>query len=151
MSINQNLFDLQIEHLLLTRKYSDGVRKELSDLAKSHRSRLWGILRKDVSDYESINRESTRWAQELYSLSKSRVEDFVGAEIDFQTNALKKQLGPIAVVTSPNRGEVARLITSNPLRLSDKETQTLLRSTQHITASELTKINSLIRKGIAAG
>jgi SPP1 gp7 family putative phage head morphogenesis protein len=153
MSKSQELFDLNIEHLLLTRRYGDAARLLIEKASVRHRGFLQKILGKDLKDKKELEREVTRHVQELHALGSNAVTDYIGAELDFQTNSLKKVIGDVYEINSVNRGELSRQITSSPLKLFDstKGHPTLAKSFENIGGSELTRLNLTIRKGIASG
>lgn len=153
MSLNQDLFDRQIEHMLTMRRYQDAANLLLEKASVRHRGFLARLLGKDIKDRLGLEREVTRYVQELHALSSNAVSDFVGAELDFQTNNLRKSVGDFYSVNSVNRGQLAKEITSNPLKLfnEEKSYSTMAKSFENLGGSELTRISLAIRKGIASG
>jgi SPP1 gp7 family putative phage head morphogenesis protein len=153
MSLTQELFDRQIEHLLTIRRYQDAANLLIDKASNRHRSFLKKILGKDLKDRLALEREVTRYVQELHALGSNAVSDFIGAELDFQTNNLRRSVGDFYSVNSVNRGQLAREITSQPLKLFNetKSHPTMVKSFENVGGAELTRINLTIRRGIAAG
>jgi SPP1 gp7 family putative phage head morphogenesis protein len=153
MSKSQELFDLNIEHLLLTRRYGAATALLLEKAGNRHRSFLSKILKRDLKDRKEIEREVTRHVRELYALSSNSITDFVGSELDFQTNSLRKVSGGWYDVATVNRGEIEKAITKSPLKLFSETKQygDLEKSFNSIGSSSMTRINLSIRKGIAEG
>lgn len=153
MTINQELFDRQVEHMLSTRRYQEAARLLIERASNRHRGFLSKLLKKDLKVSLDVQREVTRHVQELYAIGSNAVTDFVGAELDFQTNSLRKSVGEFFVVNSVNRGDLSREITGTPLKLFEetKKHGTLAASIGGIGDAELTRISLRIRRGIAEG
>jgi len=153
MSLNQDIFDRQVEHMLATRRYQETAKLLIEKASNRHRGFLKKILGEDLKDKLGLEREVTRHVQELHALGANALTDYIGAELDFQTNNLRRSVSDWYDVQSVNRGQLAKDITSSPLKLFNekKEHPTLVRSFENVGGSELTRINLLIRKGIATG
>ena len=153
MSLTQELFDRQIEHMLTMRRYQDAANLLIEKASNRHRGFLKGILGKDLKDRLALEREVSRHVQELHALGANSISDFIGAELDFQTNNLRRSVGDFYSVNSVNRGQLAREITSQPLKLfnESKSHPTLVKSFENVGGAELTRINLIIRRGIASG
>jgi SPP1 gp7 family putative phage head morphogenesis protein len=153
MSLTQELFDRQVEHMLTMRRYQEAANLLIDKASTRHRGFLKKILGNDLKDRLALEREVTRHVQELHALGANSVSDFIGAELDFQTNNLRRSVGDWYSVQSVNRGQLAKEIIGSPLKLfnEDKAMPTLAKSFESIGGSELTRINLVIRKGIASG
>jgi SPP1 gp7 family putative phage head morphogenesis protein len=153
MSLTQELFDRQIEHMLTMRRYQEVANLLIEKASNRHRGFLQKLLGKDLKDRLGLEREVARHVQELYSLGANSVSDFIGAELDFQTNNLRRSVGDWYSVQSVNRGQLSREITGQPLKLFNetKGYPTMTKSFENIGGSELTRISAIIRKGIASG
>ena len=144
MNINQRLFDRQIEHSILTRRYSEGARLMLERIANNHRGRLSKIL--STSLQNSIEEEMRRYAMELLSSSTTSVRDLIGAEIDFNYNSLNKEIGEFYRLERPSRFELSSRLLSEPINFQDR---TLSQSVDSIVSVETAEVNRFIRQGIA--
>jgi hypothetical protein len=135
------------------RRYQEAANLLIDRASTRHRGFLKKILGKDLKDRLALEREVTRHVQELYALGSNSVSDLIGAELDFQTNNLRRSVGDFYSVQSVNRGQLSRDIISQPLKLFNetKSHPTLAKSFENIGGSELTRINLTIRKGIASG
>jgi len=152
--LSQELFDRQVEHMILTRRYSESARVLIERESKRHRLSLKTLLRKDLRhNNPDIQREVTKHVQELYGLSRSSVDDFLGAEIDFQTNSLKRSVKDFYRVQTPSRGELAQVISRSPLKLAfeDRTHGTMQSAFNSIGNKQLTTIQLKIRRGISDG
>jgi len=152
--LSQELFDRQVEHMILTRRYSESARVLIEREAKRHRLSLRKLLKKDFREKNpDLQREVTKHVQELYGLSRSSVDDFLGAEIDFQTNSLKRSVKDFYRVQTPSRGELAQAITREPLKLAfeDRSHGTMQKAFGAIGTKQLTTVQLKIRRGIADG
>lgn len=154
MTITQDLFDRQVEHLILTRRYQDAARLLIEQESSRHRgllSRLFGARAPTLT--LELEREVTRHVQQLYSIGASAVGDYIGAELDFQVNSLRRSVDSWYTVQTVNRGDLARSITAKPLKLAldTADHDTLHKSFMAVGNSEMTRINARIRRGIAAG
>jgi SPP1 gp7 family putative phage head morphogenesis protein len=149
MSINQELFDRQVEHSIRTRRYSEAARLELERIANRHRSRLRQLLRTSTS--ASLDDEYQKYARELLTSSNSSIRDLFGAEIDFQTNSLKRSVGSFYRLSAPNRDELARRLTSSPLRFRSGSAGSLFDNINGLVGKEQREVQLMIRRGIADG
>lgn len=155
MTYNQQLFDSQIEHLLYTKRYQEATRLLIEKAGVRHRGVLSRIFKKQdkLAITKDVEDEVKRFGQEILSTGKNSVADYIGAEVDFQANSVRKLVKDWATVNSPNRGELARAITGSPLKLfsNEKTYGTMDELFSGISSDELTRLNLKVRKGIAAG
>jgi SPP1 gp7 family putative phage head morphogenesis protein len=153
MSLTQDLFDRQIEHLLTMRRYQEAANLLIDRASNRHRGFLKKILGTNLRDKLALEREVTRHVKELHALGSNSVSDFIGAELDFQTNNLRRSVGDWYSVNSVNRGQLSKDITGSPLKLfnENKNQPTLVKSFESIGGAELTRISLAIRRGIADG
>jgi len=153
MSLTQELFDRQVEHMLSMRRYQEAAKLLIEQASNRHRGLLNKLLGNDLKDRLGLEREVTRHVQELHAIGSNAITDSIGAELDFQTNSLRRSVGSFYEVASVNRGELSRAITGTPLKLfSEKKAgSTFGASMEHVGNAELTRISLRIRKGIAAG
>lgn len=155
MTYNQQLFDSHIEHLLNTKRYQEATRLLIEKAGVRHRGLLSRIFSKQdkLAVTKEVEDEVKRFGQELLSTGKNSITDYIGAEVDFQTNSIRKLTREFATVNSPNRGELARAITGSPLKLFNEKKQhgNMDQLFTGITSDQLTRMNLKVRKGIAAG
>lgn len=155
MTYNQQLFDSQIEHMLYTKRYQEATRLLIEKAGVRHRGFLGKIFSKQekLTISKEVEAEVKRFGQELLSTGKNSITDYIGAEIDFQANSVRKVAKDWATVNTPNRGELARAITGSPLKLfnENKTHGTIDQLFSGITSDELTRLSLKVRKGIAAG
>jgi SPP1 gp7 family putative phage head morphogenesis protein len=147
----QDLFDRNIEHLLLTKRYHETSKLLIEKVAREHRRSLRDLLKKNIK--ADLKAQIELYANQLFDSAKNSVGGYVSAELDFQVNSLKRSVGPWYQVTSVNRGALEKEILKTPLKLAleSKQHGTLASSIGNITQSELTRINARIRRGIVDG
>lgn len=149
-SVNQRLFDRQVEHSISQRRYSEAARLLLEREAKEHRGRLRELLSGNIR--AALQPEINRYAQALYGRSSDSIGDFVGAEIDFQRNSLHREVGAFYSVSTPSRSNLSRRLTSTPLRINGEERGSNLRTgIETVANKELTRVNARVRQGLARG
>jgi SPP1 gp7 family putative phage head morphogenesis protein len=151
--LTQELFDRQVEHMIQTRRYSEAARVLIENESSRYRASLAKVLRKDSRFSKNAEREVTRHVRSLYSLSRSSVDDFLGAEVDFQANNLRRSVGSFYDVKRPTRAEIAKLVTKSPLRLSGETRShgTMKEAFQSLGDREMSRVQRRVRQGIADG
>ena len=150
-SLNQTLFDLQVEHLLVVKRYEASTRRLVEEAGARHRSLLSKLLRKDPENKTLLREEVDRYLGELYATANNSIQDYLGAELDFQTNALRKVASPFFKIKAVNRGELAKEVSRTPLRLGDESYATLAKSFEGLRRTAYVDLSARIRRGIAAG
>ena len=151
--INQELFDKNVEHLILQRRYSDSARQLLEKAAKEHRTRFRALLDTDLNDKRTWGKEINQFIQTMYGVSSRTIYDIVGSELDFQYNNLYAATKSFYVPVSLDRKHLADRILTRPL-LTDqkgKVTPALDTSFENIGKSQFLRAEHTLREGLAAG
>lgn len=152
MDINQRIFDQIVDHMGDVRLFEESVQIGNRRILKRHRERLRDLLRLDlekrpVSASESMRREQSRFATELFSWQKTNMLELSSAEIDFYSNALYKQTRDFYRTQRPSTRELLSEITGPALRGE----KTLKGNILNISSGELVRIQTKVKAGLAAG
>jgi SPP1 gp7 family putative phage head morphogenesis protein len=154
MSINDDIYDRQVDHTAMTRMYEDRVQTDTKRTIRKHRTRLTKLLEgKDltkgtaVQHMPEIKQEVSRFSKELDVNVTSQMQDFGLVETDFSTNNLNKSLGQWAVIRRPAATKVLEEIVGANVRGEG----TLSRRIQGLGANELKRIQATITKGLREG
>lgn len=152
MDINQKLFDQIVDHMGDVRLFEEGVQLGNRRILKRHRNRLRDLLRSDLTNRaknpnESLRREQSRFATELFSWQKTNMMELSTAEIDFIGNALYKQTKDFYRTQKPSTRELLAEITGPAM----KGEKTLKGNIRNISAGELVRIQTKVKAGLAAG
>lgn len=153
MTLTQDLFDRQVEHLLMTKRYQEAARLLIDKETSRHKGTVSSMLRRDPKVNLELQREVARYVEQLHSIGTESIKDYIGAELDFQTNSLRKATGSWYTVQSSDRGLLARKITSTPLKLAleTKQHGTIAEGFESLGQAHYTRISASIRRGIADG
>lgn len=148
---NQRLFDLQVEHFLITRRYEESTKRLLEEAGGRHKSFLRNLIKREPDNYPKLRTEVDRYVNELYATSRTSITDYLGAELDFQTGSLRKVTEGVHPVRSVNRAELERELLGSRLQLNGKKYNQLSKSFEGLSKSQYLKVSSGIRKGLVAG
>lgn len=148
---NQQLFDLQVEHLIASRRYENSTNRLIEEASKRHRSWLARLVGAEKVEDKAVRTEIQRYVGELYATADNSITDYLGAELDFQTKALRKVVGDFYEPTLPSRAELAARIRKTPLRLGGQSYNVLSKSFEGVNQAQYARVSTLIRRGIAEG
>lgn len=155
MTINQDIYDRKIDHLIRAKRYGKEAEQLIQNAGARHRNRLTGIVNssttKDIQGQLPL--EVSKFTQEVYEIGRSSLSDFTGAEIDFQSNNLRRSVEEFYTVRAPNRKAVADQILKDRLRFKDGSMSAggFKHSMDSIGKRELLKAEQIVRRGIADG
>jgi SPP1 gp7 family putative phage head morphogenesis protein len=154
MSINDDIYDRQIDHTAMTRMFEDRIQTDTKRTVRKHRTRLQKIVKgKDFSTgtaalhLPEIQKEVNRFTKELDININSSMKDYALVETDFSTNNLNKSLGKYAVIRRPRATKVLEEIVGANVRGEGN----LSRRVQGLGANELKRISSKIQQGLREG
>ena len=147
--LQQDLFDRQVEHLLLQRRFQEANKLLVERASSRHRGLLRSLFSKDLSVGEEVRREVTRYTQELYEIGRSAKKDYIGAELDFQENSLRKSVGRFYTVQSVSRRDLSEAVLKTPLKFGSYSD--MKKEFANVGSAELQRLRQIIRQGIADG
>lgn len=154
MSINEEIYDRQIDHTAMTRMFEDRVQVDTKRVIRRHRDRLVKLLsKKDFSKggvdthMPEINSEVSRFTKELDNGLNSQVKELVLVETDFSTNNLHKSLGKYATIRRPRATKVLEDLVGANVRGDGN----LSRRVQGLGSNELKRIRSKLQQGLSEG
>jgi SPP1 gp7 family putative phage head morphogenesis protein len=142
---NKELRDRIVAHLVDTRFFEEEADIYLARGISRHKERLVKLLAQDLK--ADIKPEVRRAVAELHSIGRNAVEDYVGAEADFQSNNLARTVGSFYDVKRPSKADLTKRVLSAPVQNASN----FLKAFEAIGENEILRVQDVIKRGLLNG
>lgn len=156
MTVNANskIYDKAIDRAAMIRLYERRVTGKVELVIDGHTVRVDKLIREAKLSQKGFDRlrdaidlEIQSTFKEVYNTSKRSLLDLVSDQVSYAYQNVEVAMGKIWATEKPNRRIAEEIVLQRPL-IEDK---TLAAGWAGVSASEKTRLESVIRKGIADG
>lgn len=156
MTVNANskIYDKAIDRAAMIRLYERRVTGKVELVIDGHTVRVDNLIREAKLSQKGFDRlrdaidiEIQSTFKEVYNTSKRSLSDLVSDQVSYAYQNVEVAMGKIWATEKPNRRIAEEIVLQRPL-IEDK---TLAAGWAGVSASEKTRLESVIRKGIADG
>ena len=145
MNINDKIYDRIVDHMTDVRLYEEGVQVQNRKIFRRHRKNLKTLLSGDIR--VGLNKEMSKFGRELLSHNVNSIKEFSTSQLDFHSDNIYKEVRGFYDLKKPKAKELVAEITGSNM----KGNKTLNGNIKAIAASELVRIQSRVKAGLAAG
>ena len=149
MALNDDLFDRELHHTAMLRRYENKLNRDIDGIYRKHRN----LLRSAVvngdgrSRITRIRREVRRAHAELFRGMSAEMKRFIIQERNLNINNLERSLGSILRIKKPNSAALINQVVETPIFGS----RTMAPAFAAIATGEIVRVESLVRRATRDG